>query len=207
MQYLKLFLVAFICATMHFSAAAQCSVNQSAVPVVLEVPIVNRNSMDLKGDPDNVTFTVCDPMAANAFLNMIGWSIMQSTSTAPSLCSEIQITVKGMGEYDFVPGGADNISGMCSPYNTIHLIDISASNVKADANGCVTVEISETLDNFPNAADAVINSGTIFLHGFKCVDIVPTIGEWGLIILLLTLLIFGVVAVKTGAYRQAKNLV
>ena len=186
---------------------AQCPIGQEEIPVNLEIDLTGRSSIDLKGDLDNDIFTVCDPMAANAVFNLIGWSLVTANSVAPSLCSELQITVYGgaSGEYDFVPGSLDAISGACNPYGTIHLLDISMYNIVADASGCVSIELSELLDNFPNAADATYSGGTITLQGQTCIDIVPTLSQWGVIILGLVLIIFGIVAVRNNSWQYSAN--
>lgn len=191
-KYLALF--SFLLIAQANPLLAQCPAGQELNTFLLEADISGTSSWDLAGDPDNQTLTVCNPDLANTLIHSLGWENITVNTAGASLCSEIGIRFNGI--YDLIPGHLDVMGGPCGPYFTIHLIDISAENIIADVNGCITFEIFETLDNNVNAIDGTIDTGTLFLRGDRCIDIVPTLGQWGFILLSLVLLIFGVLSLS-----------
>lgn len=118
-------------------------------------------SFDVQGDPDNERrlLDMGEGFDNYRFIG-VGWDI-SVTATDPSWISEMSFAVyyssgflRGPFAFDQEMSG----SGTYSRYFDISVFEINLSDNILD------VEFFETLDNFPNAPDGVINSGTFFLR-------------------------------------------
>lgn len=161
------------------------------------------------GDADNSVITLCNPNLADAAIDLVAWDAIDVEPIGASWCSEVQINfldAAGVAVLFFTPAVGEGNVGPCSNgYSSggdLALSSIPLPPLALDAGGCITIEIVDTFDDNVPGADANITAGSITLHQVVCVEpppvvdtAIPTMGEWGLMCLVILFLIIGVVSV------------
>lgn len=189
-----------ICALSMQFAYAQPTCVAPEIQQDIVVDITGVELYGLEGDPDNVVMLICNAALANGEVSHVGWDNVLLDPVGASWCSEGQFVFNG-GELLLTPHIGDDDVGPCDVSGSgglIALADVAIPNLMADADGCITLEFVDTFDDFAGAVDAVWASGVITLAGCgEPVPTVPTVGEWGVIVLGLFIMIAGVVFIRT----------
>ena len=162
----------------------------------LVVDISGTESWDGALDPSNTILNVGIPGSA---VTGIGWDVTVATVGASwlseavmSFQGEINLTV-GLGD-DFAGTASYDSGGAVVVFADIPLPDIII------AGGSMPVEFFESFDDVADAVDAVFTSGSITVR-YEGGAAVPTVSEWGLIILT-AMLLLGVVMMSLKSRNQ-----
>lgn len=172
------------------------------------VDFTGVESVDGPGAPGNTILTVCNPALANGMVTFIDIQNMEAVPIGASWCSEVTLDF-GPGLFTLNPH-VENNPGPCAPL-TLPNVDLVAAGVgalPADAAGCVMIEISESFDDVAGAVDAIFASGIMTLSGCGEAIVeeaapIPTLGEWGMIALVLLMLILGVTYLRTESVNSS----
>jgi len=175
---------------------AVSSTYDPAVGTTTEVyDIGGIESWDGLGDPDNTVFaaSVGDSVVA------IGWDFSLA-SVGASWLSESSISFQG--DVFLTPGSGDDFPGTSS-YSSgapIVLADLGIPDIIV-AGGILPIEFFEAFDDNPDAVDAIYLPGSeltlVYTGGAAGV---PTVSQWGLV--LLTILLLGGVVVMMVRGRR-----
>lgn len=161
----------------------------------LLVDISGTESWDPELDPDNTVLNVGIP---GSEVTGIGWDCTLSTVGASWLS---EATMSFQGEIYLTVGVGDDFAGT-SAYSSggvVVLADIPLPNIVV-AGGTMPVEFFESFDDVADAVDAVFTSGSITVQ-YAGGAAVPTVSEWGLIILT-AMLLLGVVMMSLKSRNQ-----
>ena len=169
---------------------------------MVSINLAGVASWDEEGDPSNDIINQL--LGAGAIVTGLGAHVTVTTVGA-SWLSEVSMSF-GVGGPIFIdwfndplfdgPGTASGSTG-----GIIDLSDNGLPNLPADAAGNFPIEMYEDFDDVPDAIDANYDAGNIdveFIAGAP----VPTMPEWGMIVLLVALLAFGTLLLRRRA-RQS----
>jgi len=197
-----------LCATLVLAQppVPPCDPGFEASDEAITFDFTGATSGGAAGDPDNSVITVCNPNLADAAIDLVAWDAIDIEPVGASWCSEVVVTISdasGGVVLNFTPAvGEGNVGPCINGYSSggdLALSSIPLPPVIADPNGCLTIEIIDTFDDAPGV-DANLTAGSLVFHQEVCVEIpvaeaIPTMGEWGLMCLVILFLIIGVVSV------------
>ena len=168
------------------------------------VNVGGEQSWDLLGDPSNTVLSV--PLSAGAEVTGIGWDVTCQT-VGGSWLSEAQFAFApstGVVEVFLTPSatGSPGTESNASPI--VVLADVGIPNI-ALADGTLLIELDETFDDIGDAVDADWTAGSLTIQHTGSAGGVPTVGQWGLI-LLTTLLFAGVVGRSVSSRKTAPTV-
>jgi len=161
----------------------------------ITVNMTGAESWDAPGAPVNQILE--EVMGTQAIMTGIGWDVT-ITTVGPSWLSEATIAfdnIEGGGDVFLTPGVADGEPGTGTYTNAVidltdnGLVDIPFSD------GILYSELSESFDDVANAIDANYDSGSLTIRVTPGIE-VPTLNEYGMLALVLTLVVGGLVVMR-----------
>lgn len=130
-------------ATLAVAALTAAVTHAQAAPIVVDVG--GAKSVNLLGESGNTVWLV--DVGANAVLNSLSWAV-DLEAYAPSLLSEMQVSVGGSSGLDlvsFAPGDGDFASGAGSYSGSL---DLSGLGLAVGADGLLRLEFSDAYKDF-----------------------------------------------------------
>ena len=132
---------------------------------IKSITVGGMNSWDAFGDPNNEVFMLCG-FAANGNMVGLSWTGVDLSPVGGSNCSEVVLQfgntinlLPALGENSPPPCNNGYAGGSNSNLQELNL------DFPADQDGCVSIEIFESLDNNSNSIDAGIDAGSITMTG------------------------------------------
>ena len=164
------------------------------------VDIAGEQSWDLLGDSSNTVLSI--DLGAGTEVTGLGWDVT-CTTVGGSWLNEAQFsfTDSALGQGVFLtPSGTGSPGTESNSSPVLVLADLGIPNIVL-ADGTLLIELNETFDDAADAVDADWTSGTITVQNTGGGGGgVPTVGQWGLI--LLTTLLFAGVVVRSVSTRK-----
>ncbi len=179
--------------------------NSGSTTVVLDISGVP--SVDGAGDPDNTLIDL--PIPAGALVTGIGWDVNQST-VGLSWLSEMTIGFDNTDPGSLVglalapsitdaPGVEANSSG-----GIVDFTDNALSDIPIQPDGILRFEFFEAFVDTAGLTEGVWDSPSTLTIVYEGGSAVPTVGQWGLIVLGLVLL--GGVVFMTVRQKKALSV-
>lgn len=169
------------------------------------VDLSGEQSWDGLGDGSNTVLLV--PLGAGASMTGIGWDCSIST-VGGSWLSEARLYFDGSDQdlsgLFLAPGIADGTAGTGS-YSSGGILDLTDNgipDIPVGGDGNLWIELYESFDDVPDAVDADWTAGGVTVEFEGGAAGVPTVSQWGLIIMTVMLLL-GVVVMSLKSKRQA----
>jgi hypothetical protein len=188
----------------HFVTPTIVSSTQNLGSTTMVLDITGEESWDLLDDPNNHVLVV--PLGAGASMTGIGWDVNLQT-LGGSWLSEARFYFDG-SDHDLsglflTPGFAFPNPGTMafSSGGPLDLSDNGIPDIPILGDGNLYIQLYEGFDDIPDGVDANwIESSTLTIVYDGGAPAVPTVGEWGMILLGVTLL-GGVVVVSMRRKR------
>lgn len=173
--------------TMNVITPTIVSQNEALGSATLVLDISGEDSWDLVNDPDNTILLV--PLGEGAFMTGIGWNV-NLTTLSGSWMSEARylITNSAAAGLFLTPGAgaANNMPGSGS-FSSGGVIDLSDSTPLPDieilADGNLHIQLNESFDDVPDAIDANWTAGSTLTIAYEPPPPIPTVNQWGMIVL------------------------
>jgi len=177
----------------------------------LVLDIGGTESWDALLDPSNTVLVV--PLGTGAAMTGIGWDVSLST-VGGSWLSEARFYFDGSDQdlsgLFLTPGFADATPGTASYSNpVINLGDYAIPDIPILADGNLYIELNESFDDVGDAVDAnwLAGSELTIRYSGGGPPVVPTVSEWGLILLTALLLIGGAVLIVRRSMQPSPTAV
>jgi len=171
------------------------------------VDIAGTDSWDLLGDSDNIVLTV--PLTTGDMMTGIGWDVTLMT-VGGSWLSEARFYFDGSDQdlsgLFLTPGVGLSTPGTSffSSGGIVDLTDNGIPDIPILADGTLYIEVHETFDDVADAVDSTwIAPSTLTLALDLAAPAVPTVNQWGLIIL--TVLLFAGIVWRSVRRKSAPN--
>lgn len=169
------------------------------------VDLSGEQSWDGLGDASNTVLLV--PLGTGATMTGIGWDVTIAT-VGGSWLDEARLYFDGSDQdlsgLFLSPGFADATPGTGS-YSSGGILDLSDNgipDIPILADGNLWIELNESFDDVADAVDADYTAGGVTVEFEGGAAGVPTVSQWGLIIMTVMLLL-GVVVMSLKSKRQA----
>jgi len=164
------------------------------------VSVAGEQSWDLLGDSSNTILSI--DLGAGTKVTGLGWDVTHVTQGG-SWCNEARFTITdsafGQGVF-LTPSGTGSPGTETNSSPVLLFSDLGIPNIVL-ADGTCLIELNETFDDVADAVDCDWTAGTLTLQNTGGGGGgVPTVGQWGLI--LLTTLLFAGVVVRSVSTRK-----
>lgn len=175
----------------NIRTASIVSQSSSAAGAITVVDIAGEQSWDTLNDTSNTVIAV--PLGAGASMTGIGWDVCLTT-VGGSWLSEGRFYFDGSDQdlsgLFLTPGVGDNFSGSdCySSGGTIDLSDNAIPDIPILADGNLYIQLFEGFDDVADAVDADWVAPSTLTIVYDPPVAVPTVNEWGMIVLGVALL-------------------
>lgn len=171
----------------HIVNATVVSTQTTGGGTELAIDISGVENWDLLNDPDNTVLAV--PLPPGAMMTGIGWDVTLTT-IGSSWLSEARIYFDGsdqdlMGLF-LTPGVGNSFPGtgvFFSSGGILDLTDNGIPDIPILGDGMLFIQFHETFDDVADAVDSFWENGSTLTITYTGGTAVPTVGEWGLIIL------------------------
>lgn len=162
------------------------SQNSTASSTTLVLDIAGEQSWDILNDPSNTVLVV--PLGAGASMTGIGWDV-NLTTVGGSWLSEARFYFDGSDQdlsgLFLTPGFADSFSGSgtYSSGGPLDLTDNAIPDIPILGDGNLYIQLNESFDDVNDAVDADWTAPSTLTIVYDAPVVVPTVGQWGLIVL------------------------